>query len=276
MNINNVSRAFAFLLLLFLSIVLTGCLHTTGKNGPPGNSKRIHPVSQVAAGIVGTAAAQIVWRKGRLSEDRRAVDQLIQSLRPLDIVIAKNGHRLTDKILPGYFAHAMVWIGRENELRRRGLWNRAELRPLHKAIRQGRTVIDVDYKGVRLVHHDGLMDSDDLVVLRSKSASDNRAAIRRFVTIVNSLDKNYDFGFDIDTPAQVTCTELTARLYPEIPWTYREFLGRRQLVPDDMVNLALNSKQIDVILYLTKLAGNKPARLLSNATLSAKLVNSRH
>lgn len=270
-RIINIPRLSSFIFLVFLSVTLAGCLQSTRKNGPPGNKNNIHPVSQVTAGIIGTAAAQVVWRKGHLSKDSVAVERLMKSLRPLDIVIAKNGHRLTDKILPGYFTHAMIWLGREKELRRRGLWNRPALRPLHAAIRQGRTVLDIDYHGVRLVHHDGLMNSDGLVVLRPISARNNAAAVKRFRAIARGLGGKYDFGFDLDTPDLVTCTEFTARLYPEINWTYRELLGRRQLVPDDMIDLALNGKQIKVITYLARTANTRSARLLSKTALRGKL-----
>ncbi len=273
--LHNVRRLAFVYSLLFLSFALAGCMQTAKNTAPPGNSHSPHPIDQLAAGVVGTAFAQVIWRKGRLTKDVRAVRHLVNSLHPLDIIIAKNGHHLTDKLLPGYFSHAMIWTGSEKELRRLGLWSKAALRPLRKAIHEGRSVVDVDYRGVRLVSQNTLTDSDALVVLRVNHSRNAVANSKRYRLISKDLGLQYDFAFDLDTPKRVFCSEFAARLFPEINWTYRSILGRRQLLPDDMVKDALKGRQVSVISYLVRRPKAGKAQLRSKAELRKVLGNHR-
>lgn len=265
------SRLFSFVLLALLSFALSGCLQIAKVTGPPGNSDKEYRFTSGILETYGNMIAKVSWRKGRLSRDHAAVDLLRKKLRPLDMIVVKNGHHLTDKLLPGYFSHTMIWLGSEKELRRLGLWNRQALRPFHTAIRQGKSILNVDNNGVRMLHHKVLTTSDAIVILRATAPGNNRIISQRYRSIAAGFGKEFDFNFDLDTPNQVSCTEFTARIYPQMKWTYREALGRRQLLPDDMVDHAFRSNQIAVIAYLSKSTGNSPAQLLSKKALRKKL-----
>lgn len=196
----------------------------------------VHPV-------VGYPLSFVHWRKGYLTDRAELVAALRTQLRPLDIFIVKNGFRLSDKIIPGYFTHTALWLGTEPQLRHAGLWNDPAIRPLQARIRRGLTLVDVGRNGVRLERLETLLNTDRLVVIRVRpSGAPRRWRSRVMATALGYLGRSYDYNFDITTKRAVTCAELIYRSFPATGWPKRHLLGRQVVLPDDIAATALAGK----------------------------------
>ena len=225
--------------IILVCLALAACATPRGPLEPPGDRGQFDPVTGLLGPPVGTAIAQVELRQAYLQDDDAAVQKLIGQLRPLDIIIEKNGHRLSDSVIPGYFTHARVWVGTEQQLRQRGIWNAPELEPLREAIAAGKVMIESDYKGLRLEPVLLIGHSDEIVVLRPTRVRSTQQMREIYSRIAKELEKPYDFAFDADSPRTSNCAELVARADFGITWRYSTLGGRRSLLPDDMVSVAL-------------------------------------
>ena len=59
-------------------------------------------------------------RTGKLYKDVDFLEDATQDIQPLDILLEKTPFRLTDKLIPGYWSHAAVYVGNEEQLKELG------------------------------------------------------------------------------------------------------------------------------------------------------------
>lgn len=233
---------------------LTGCVaRGATMTGQPGEREHLHPITDIFGPLVGTICAQVEWRRGFLSEQPGLTEIVHRSLRPLDIMVVKNGHRLTDDFIPGFFTHSLIWLGSEQRLRDAGLWDDPRLAAFREPIRSGRSVVEVDHAGVHLVALEEVWNTDRIVVLRivanDEAQHERMAGI--YQRVAARLGEPYDFSFDVDTPSRTTCTEFAARVFADVSWPIRDAFDRRVLVPDDMIRAAAApGRPIAVVTYV--------------------------
>lgn len=85
------------------------------------NRKAINGVSETFGNLAGSYEE----RKGKLYQDKQIENDIVKHLKSADILLEKTPFRLTDKMIPGYWGHAAIWIGNETELRTLGIWEQA-------------------------------------------------------------------------------------------------------------------------------------------------------
>lgn len=184
------------------------------------------------APLLGNAVGASVFRSGYLA-DERVQAQVLQVVRPLDVVLLSNKHRASGSTIPGLFGHLAVYLGSEAELRALGMWNHATVVPHQAEIRAGMTFIESDRLGVHLSLPEEILNTDRVVLARPQLASNAR---RREVVagFAQRLGMKFDYHFDNATPDELYCAELVSIVMPELRLPTRIIYGRETILPDDV------------------------------------------
>ncbi len=177
---------------------------------------------------------QLMIRPPQLSEFRG-------KLKPGDILIERQNWFLSRALMPGYWAHAALYVGTTNDLVRLGLDRdpRVATQWRNYAARDAKghehLILEAVPEGVcitTLEHCIGVADS--AAVLRPRvSESQVREAIGR---AFSHLGKSYDFDFDFFSSDKLVCTELVYRCYDgSMQFPLVTVMGRKTLPPTELV-----------------------------------------
>lgn len=162
-------------------------------------------------------------------------------LKPGDILIERQNWFLSRAFMPGYWAHAALYVGTTNDLVRLGLdrdprvvaqWKQYASRD---AAGHEHLILEAVPEGVRMTtleHCIGIADS--AAVLRPRVSEDKvREAIGR---AFSHLGKSYDFDFDFFSSDKLVCTELVYRCYDgAVQFPLVTVMGRKTLPPTELV-----------------------------------------
>lgn len=204
--------------------------------------------------IFGNTIGLVESRKGKLFHQKVLEKRLKSTLKAGDILLEKTPFRLTDQFIPGYWGHAAIWIGNEQELKALDLWQHPQVKPWQEKIQQGHAIIEALRSGVELDPLSHFMNIDDMAVLRDNKLS--KQQLREvLLNAFRQLGKAYDFNFDISTSNRIICSELVYVSYLHIDWPTEKALGRYTISPDhiaekvnddtlNVVSLFLHGKQI--------------------------------
>ena len=181
--------------------------------------------------------------------DATMTDEIIASLAlsllPGDVLLTRNDHRLTAALVPGFWAHAALFLGSRSQLESLGLrqhpyvlkhWNKIP----EDAGGLG-LVIEALAPRVQLNPLEKCLRVDHLAVLRSTLPASDIAAV--IAEALGHLGKPYDFEFDFNNSSRVVCTELIYRSYHhrgQINFSLTKRLGRFTLTGDDLLAHALD------------------------------------
>lgn len=164
--------------------------------------------------------------------------EIVQFLRPGDVLITRHAVALTNLFLPGFWPHAVLYVGNSAEREVAGI----EI----DAGRAARWTDDVCFlearkDGVRLRPPDDSLHVDMFVALRPRfTATSIRRAIERAVI---HEGKMYNFDFDFFNSDRLVCTELIYRAYDgleEIRFPLQERAGRKTLSAEDLLDFSLD------------------------------------
>jgi hypothetical protein len=201
----------------------------------------------------GSVAGNISWRKGYLNKDLEALNHIKENLQPLDLLFEKRGYVFTDLTIPGNWGHTAIWLGTEEQLKEKGLWNTPEIEPYQDRIRKGYSVFQVRRWGLEFDTLENFMKLDEVSIVRHENIlkRKNNAIQRVFKNLFSQIGKGYDFGFDAMTTNEVTCTEIITLSYGDIVWPTTFSLGRVTISPDNMAEIALyTNSPFKAITYL--------------------------
>jgi len=181
------------------------------------------------------------------SQQKRNASLLIPYLQPFDIILMKSPRHLTDKLVPGYFGHAAIWLGpeimKELELLDKTKTGR------HKSSISEKSIVEALRTGVRLSSAEEFSDGDDFLVLRLKELPEDRKKTI-LDNISKQLHKEYDFNFDVESPEALSCTELVYLSYDFIDWQVRYTWSRYYISPDDLPLTAIKSEDFIFPVFL--------------------------
>ena len=198
--------------------------------------------------LFGNTMGLVETRRGKLYNQSEVHEQLNSQLRAGDILLEKTPFRLTDKLIPGHWGHAAIWIGTEEELKALGIWNDPAVTPYHEWIRGGRSVVEALRSGVKMnsLHH--FLNVDDLAVLRSPE-SDKDEQRKRILLALKQVGKAYDFNFDVETTDKIVCSELVYTVYTDMNWPTEKALGRYTISPDNVAMKAVAGHELELISF---------------------------
>jgi hypothetical protein len=165
--------------------------------------------------------------------------QLRESLAPGDILLCRADDKVTSALLPGFWAHAAIYIGDWSDLERLGLARLAQV-ARHKWIfekypsRHG-YVVEAVAQGCRVHKLSYCLHADHVAVLRPRLPdTEIRDALGEAFAHVG---KPYDFEFDFNVSTRIVCTELVYRSFHArgpIRFTLVKRVGRYTLTADDI------------------------------------------
>ncbi len=208
----------------------------------------------------GNAAGSIHVGKATVSgEVRDKVHQeMMELLKPGDILLDKTRFALTDKFIPGHFGHVAMWLGTGVEMEDMGIfnssknrqsWQRAE--EYEEKLRTGHSVLEALRPGVQVNTLEHFLNVDVVAVLRWKKATREDIAPVLCRGLYH-LGQEYDFNFDVNSSNTIVCSELVYQAFPQsINWPTAKTMGRATISPDNVANLAGPSDELpfEVIYY---------------------------
>jgi hypothetical protein len=194
--------------------------------------------------------------------------QVVDALRPGDIILTYTAGYISDIFIPGAFKHAITYIGSVEDRRNAGLladnldWvPDAERKSLLKAIAtpklasgESADVIEAVGEGVIFNHLGHIMDThiNRLVVLRPQISDEERS--NALANVFRFLGDGYDFEFDFADASEQVCTEVVYRALDgkgSIEFALIQRAGHPTLSADDIANnyLASPGKAFEFVLF---------------------------
>ncbi len=196
--------------------------------------------------VFGNMVGLVETRKGKLYQKPEIRGELLAELRCGDILLEKTPFRLTDKLIPGYWGHAAVWIGSEKELKELGIWDHPLVIEHRDAIRSGRQVVEALRSGVEMNTLDQFLNIDSIGILRRPGlAGDQRAAIT--LRALRQVGKPYDFNFDVESKEAIYCSKLVYFTHQGVNWSPQRAMGRTTFTPDDVALGALETNSLELV-----------------------------
>lgn len=204
------------------------------------------------SGDFGNTIGQIRWRKGHLLNKKNIHQEILENLRPLDIITEKTYFALTDKFIPGHFGHNAIWLGTKEQLEKINMWNHESIIPFHDDIIAGKSIIETDRSGTHLKSLSDFMNIDEFAILRFKENS--LKDIRRIYKVaLSQIGKVYDFNFDVETTNKLVCSELLYQSFGQINWPVEKLLGRVTISPDNVTSLVFyKDSPVDLVYYVAQ------------------------
>jgi len=198
--------------------------------------------------VFGNAVGLVETRKGKLYGRNDVRGKLRRTLAAGDIVLEKTPFRLSDKLIPGYWGHAAVWIGTESELKELGIWDNPIVAGYHDQIREGRLVVEALRSGVEMNNLQHFLNIDSIGILRKPGLSRESRA-RTIIQALRQVGKPYDFNFDVESKGRVYCSKLVYLSYSGIDWPTKKTLGRATFTPDDVASKATPGGDLQLVTF---------------------------
>lgn len=198
--------------------------------------------------VFGNAVGLVETRKGKLFRKDEVLTEVRNSLKAGDILLEKTPFRLTDKLIPGYWGHAAMWIGTEDELKDLGIWDNPVVAKYHEEIKAGRMVVEALRSGVEMNTLDHFFNIDSFGALR-KPGIEREARARTIVQALRQVGKPYDFNFDVESKERVYCSKLVYLSYSGVEWPTKRSIGRTTFTPDDVAMKAAKDGSLQVVAF---------------------------
>lgn len=198
--------------------------------------------------VFGNSVGLVETRKGKLFNQVEVLTDVTQTLRASDVLLEKTPFRLTDKLIPGYWGHAAIWVGTEAELKDLGIWTHPVVVMHHEKIRQGRLVVEALRSGVEMNPLQRFLNIDSLGVLRQPGL-DREARGNIVLQALRQVGKRYDFNFDVESKDRVYCSKLVYLAYGGIDWPTKKSMGRTTFTPDDVASKATKEHELQIVTF---------------------------
>jgi len=179
-------------------------------------------------------------RKGKPMISAEQLSEFRKHLKPGDILIERQNWYLSRAFMPGFWAHAAIYVGTTNDLTRLGLADDPRVRRHWRefATRDGNghehVILEAVPDGVRITtleHCIGVADSAAALRPRISEAAVREGIARAF----SHLGKAYDFDFDFFSTDKLVCTELVCRAFDsDVRFPLVTVMGRKTLPPTEL------------------------------------------
>jgi hypothetical protein len=218
---------------------------------------------------LGRGMSHISVQPGHVPNLPRAIRaELIQLLRPGDVLVVRKEFAATNYFLPGYWPHAALYLGTTSDLTEYGLADHEHVRPRwdqlsaagpatavllpndSHAWADGQPhpcVLEAMKDGVRIRSVNSPCNSDSVMVVRPLlDAKDIATGLARALM---HEGKSYDFDFDFSVSHRLVCTEVVYRAYEgigDVRFDLKRHVGRYALAAGDLIKMALARQNFEV------------------------------
>ena len=190
-------------------------------------------------------------RRGLLYQDQEFISQVEGTIKPMDILLEKTPFRMTDRFIPGYWGHAAIYIGTEQDLRRLGIWEHELVQKYAEEIADGKFIVEALRNKVQMNSLEHFSDIDDFALLRQNQEMTDEEVADHILRALSHVGKKYDFSFDVETGDTIVCSELHYRTFVNIKFNTSLYLGRSTISVDQVAEQALSGMAlIPVMLYI--------------------------
>jgi hypothetical protein len=209
----------------------------------PVRNTRYHLRSEIT-----TACSQIrTTRHYKPALNEAVLSELRSLIQPGDVMLVRAEEKLTSAILPGFWAHAAMFLGSATEMEEFGITAHPavtkHLTRFHAKDKGRGCVIEALSPCVQINSLEYCLNADHVALLRPRlSAHALRDAV---VEAFQYLDRPYDYEFDFNNSARVVCTGLIYRCFHKregVQFNLVKRLGRYTLSGDDIMNQWLDSE----------------------------------
>ncbi len=171
--------------------------------------------------------------------------QLTQILQAGDVLITRHDFVASNLFLPGYWPHAALYIGSEDE---RKLLNIVIDESIATRWAGDVRTLEAKSDGVLFRSLNETLAVDELIIIRPKLTQNELA--EGLSRVVKHEGKGYNFDFDFFTSDQLVCTEVVFRAFDglgEIEFELIERAGRLSISAEDLLTMALKKQGFDII-----------------------------
>jgi 1-acyl-sn-glycerol-3-phosphate acyltransferase len=172
--------------------------------------------------------------------DAATLESLRRLLEPGDLLLVRAERKLTTALLPGFWAHAAIYLGSKKNLEQLGIARHPQVREHLESMADVRTpfgyVVDAVSPRVQVRPLEQCLHADHVLVLRPQVSDKDREGA--LIEAFGHVGKRYDFEFDFNVTTRVVCTELIYRSYHgrgPLVFDLVKRLGRYTLSCDDLV-----------------------------------------
>jgi hypothetical protein len=193
----------------------------------------------VQSTVAGVVAGARTTRHYEPALNAEVLRELRPCLRPGDVLLIRAERKLTSALLPGFWAHAALYLGGRADLEALGLSGLAPVAKHWPVLDSDHapfgSVIEAISPRVQINPLQRSLHADHVAVFRPHFAADEvKAAL---LEAFSHAGKPYDYEFDFNITDRIVCTELIYRSYHrragcEFPLVKR--LGRFTLTGDDI------------------------------------------
>ena len=168
----------------------------------------------------------------------KALDYLVRRLKTGDVLFTRTEHKVTTALLPGFFAHVAIYLGKAEDLKRLGLHKVPAVQKAWARLSQPSEygyVLEAKHAGVIVQPLEKCLECDHVLALRPARLPGGAKAL-----VSNAFEhygKPYDFDFDFGRTSHVVCTELVYRpMHNQGPYSFQlvKRMGRYTLTVDDI------------------------------------------
>jgi hypothetical protein len=167
-------------------------------------------------------------------------------LRPGDVLLTRTERNLTSALLPGFWVHTVVYLGRAEDLERMGIADYPIIRRHWADVLSGARygcVVHAISPRVIICPLEAILKVDHLVVLRPRFEDAERA--HAILESLRHVGKPYDWEFDFSQSHRIVCTGVIYRSYHgrgAITFSLVKHLGRYALTCDELCAQALSAE----------------------------------
>jgi hypothetical protein len=219
---------------------------------------------------IGRGMAEVFVRPGHAPSLPRDIrHEVIQILRPGDVLVVRKEFAATNYFLPGYWPHAALFLGRASELANSGIAEHEHVRP-RLAKLSGATpvtavlvpnqtdawsdsndhpcVLEAMKDGVKVRSINSPLNSDSIVIIRPLLQSADIA--KALAQALMHEGKPYDFDFDFCASYRLVCTEVVYRAYEGVAgvqFDLKRHAGRFALAANELLRMALARRHFELL-----------------------------
>ena len=225
----------------YFKLLINYLVHTFRRRGASARQQAVFTTLETGGRLASELRDQ--WSPCRLDDEPRARIEAV--LQPGDVLICRHDNALSNLFLPGYWPHAALYIGSEDDRRRMNI-NIDEDRASRWC--GNRRVLEALKDGVLFRPLEETLAVDAVAVIRPQL--DQTDLARGIARVATHEGKLYNFDFDFFRSDRLVCTEVVYRAFDglgQIVIPLQERSGRPTLSAEDLLDLAFAGDGFDPV-----------------------------